>query len=59
MFYLSVINPSLLAGEIVPVAGTENDFLTPRRLADVVGEARGGEGYCVNFCVGDGAGKLR
>ena len=43
----------------MPVSGTENDFLTPRRLADVVGEARGGEGDCVNFCGGDGAGKLR
>ena len=28
----------------MPVAGTENDFLSPRLLADVVGEARGGRG---------------
>ena len=40
----------LPTGEIVPVAATENDFRSPQLLADKVVVARGGEGYCVNFC---------
>ena len=41
----------LPTGEMISVAGTENDFLSPQLLAEKVVVARGGEGYCVNFCV--------
>ena len=49
----------LPTGEILSVRGTENDFTEARILSETVIKARGGEGYCVNFCVGDGRKTVR
>ena len=49
----------LPTGEIVSVKMTENDFSKEKLLSDTVTKARGGEGYCVNFCVGDGSKDIR
>ena len=39
--------------------GTEFDFLTEKSLGKAVPTAMGGEGYCVNYCVGGETGCLR
>jgi len=49
----------LPTGEILPVRGTEFDFLTEKSLGKAVPTAMGGEGYCVNYCVGGETGGLR
>ena len=49
----------LPTGKIASVKMTENDFTKEKLLSDTVTKARGGEGYCVNFCVGDGSEAMR
>jgi len=48
----------LPTGEIKSVEGTEYDFRKPKLLSESVVSARQGEGYCVNFCVGDNHNQL-
>jgi len=43
-------NEYLPTGEVVSVSGTEYDFSQERELRDAVKSARGGEGFCVNYC---------
>jgi len=44
----------LPTGEVAAVQGTEYDFTRERYLLEAVPSARGGEGYCVNYCTGAG-----
>ena len=53
------IKKDFYAGEIKSVEGTEYDFRKPKLLSESVVSARQGEGYCVNFCVGDNHNQLR
>lgn len=43
-------NEYLPTGEVVSVHGTEYDFSQARELREAVLSARGGEGFCVNYC---------
>ena len=49
----------LPTGKIVSVKMTENDFTQKKLLSETVTKARAGEGYCVNFCVGDESKTIR
>ena len=49
----------LFLGEVLAVSGTEYDFQKETNLGTAVPNARNGEGYCVNYCVGDEKAGLR
>ena len=49
----------LILGEVLAVSGTEYDFQKETNLGTAVPNARNGEGYCVNYCVGDEKAGLR
>jgi len=51
-------NEYLPTGEVLSVHGTEYDFSQERELRDAVKSARGGEGFCVNYCTDHTQGKL-
>jgi hypothetical protein len=47
-------------GEIASVVGTEYDLSSGQLLESAVPAARGGEGFCVNYCISQpAAGQLR
>jgi len=43
-------NEYLPTGEVLSVDGTEYDFSQEKKLREAVLSARGGEGFCVNYC---------
>ena len=46
-------------GEMRSVLNTEYNFQKSTSLGEAIPKARQGEGFCVNYCVGDGKANLR
>ena len=46
-----MFNGNSFLGEISPVVGTEYDMRGGQLLESAVPAARGGEGFCVNYCI--------